>query len=108
MFPPPPPAPDSCKNQIILIPSLVAALVKLNIKTSVEDLMKAVHEEDEARCVKSNEEAERALISNTTLQSDWGVNGPGARADLLAEEHCCRLMDLSREAFPDGKVPKNF
>jgi hypothetical protein len=65
MLPPPPPSPrsGSCKDQIIHIPSLAAALVKLNIKISVEDLMKAVHEEDEARRAKLNEEAERALLS---------------------------------------------
>lgn len=69
--------------------------------------MKAVHEEDEARRAKANEEAEHALTSNTTLQPDEGVNGP-ARADLLVKE--CRrcLMDLTRMAFPDGKFPKSF
>lgn len=60
---------DSCKDQIIHnihIPSLAATLIKLNINISVEDLMKAVDsEEDETRHAqaKSNEEAERALLS---------------------------------------------
>ncbi|KIK07135.1 hypothetical protein K443DRAFT_88036 [Laccaria amethystina LaAM-08-1] len=111
MLPPPPPPPSprsgSCKDQIIHIPSLAAALVKLNIKISVEDLMKAVHEEDEARRAKLNEEAERALLSKLTPQPDEGVSGP-ARSNLLAKERRRRLMDLTREEFPEGKVPKIF
>lgn len=55
--------PLNFKHQIIHIPSLAAALIKLNIKISVEDLMKAVYEEDEARRAKSNEEAERTLLA---------------------------------------------
>lgn len=57
--------PLNFKHQIIHIPSLAAALIKLNINISVEDLMKAVYEEDEARRARAklNEEAEHALLS---------------------------------------------
>ena len=55
--------PLNFKHQIIHIPSLAAAPIKLNIQISVEDLMKAVYEEDEARRAKSNEEAERTLLA---------------------------------------------
>ena len=37
-----------------------------------------------------------------TLQPDEGVNSIFGRADLLAKERR-RLMDLTREAFPEGK-----
>ena len=48
-----------------------------------------------------------------TLQPDEGVNSVSvpARAHLLAKEHrlrCLRLMELTREAFPEGKVSKDF
>ena len=39
-----------------------------------------------------------------TLQPDEGVNSVFGRANLLAKERR-RLMDLTREAFPEGKVP---
>ena len=34
--------------QVVRIASLAAALVKLNIKVSIEDLLKAIHDESEA------------------------------------------------------------
>lgn len=47
------------------------------------------------------------LLLAVTLQPDEGVNSP-TRADLLVKERRCRLMDFTRETFPQGKVPKSF
>ena len=49
LLPPPPPA-DALL--VVHITSLAAALAKLNIKIPVEDLIKVIHEEDEAKRVK--------------------------------------------------------
>jgi hypothetical protein len=62
MLPPPSPA-DSL--QVVHIDSLAAALAKLNVKIAIEDLLKAIHDEDEAKRVKVTAEAiqRRAALS---------------------------------------------
>ena len=52
--PPPPPA-DTL--QVVHIDSLAAALAKLKVKIKIEDLIKVVHDEDEAKRVKIAAEA---------------------------------------------------
>ncbi|KAG5645638.1 hypothetical protein DXG03_005629 [Asterophora parasitica] len=44
--------------QVIRIDSLAAALAKLNANISIDDLLKAIHEEDEAKRVKAAAVAE--------------------------------------------------
>jgi hypothetical protein len=62
MLPPPPPA-DAL--QVVHIASLAAALAKLNVKIPIEDLIKVIHDEDEAKRVKVAAEAtqRRAALS---------------------------------------------
>lgn len=63
MLPPPPPADEA--PQVIHIASLAAALAKLNVKIPIDDLIKAIHDEDEAKRVKVTAEAtqRRAAVS---------------------------------------------
>ncbi len=65
MLPPPPPA-DSL--QVVHIASLTAALAKLNVKIPIEDLIKVIHDENEAKRVKVTAEAtqRRAAVSRRT------------------------------------------
>ena len=65
MLPQPPPSPPLDPFETVHIRSLAAALAKLNIKVQIEDLLKAVHEEDEAwRAESAAEEAQlRAAMS---------------------------------------------
>jgi hypothetical protein len=62
VLPPPPPA-DSL--QVVHIDSLAAALAKLNVKIPIEDLLKVIHDEDEAKRVKVTADAvkRRAVLS---------------------------------------------
>lgn len=50
MLPPPPPQADTL--QVVHIDSLTAALAKLEVKINIEDLVKVIHDEDEAKRVK--------------------------------------------------------
>ena len=63
MLPPPPPQADTL--QVVHIDSLEAALAKLNVKIPIEDLIKAIQDEDEAKRVKATAEAtqRRAALS---------------------------------------------
>ncbi|KAJ6551598.1 hypothetical protein B0H19DRAFT_1378289 [Mycena capillaripes] len=109
--------------QVVRIDSLVAALDKLNIKIPVGDLMKAIHEEDEARRKLTPEGTQRrAALSMLALQpiqpsaaldftpvSRFIANPPEpANVDPLRKERRRRLLELTKEAFPDGKVPDPF
>lgn len=58
---PPPPPPDLFGVVCIDIDSLAAALVKLNIKVPIEDLLRAIQDEDEVKYAK--EAAEAAQVS---------------------------------------------
>ena len=62
MLPQPPPSPPLDPLESVRIGSLAAALVKLNINVPIEDLLKAVHEADEARRAES-EAKNRAAMS---------------------------------------------
>ena len=59
----PPPPVDTL--QVVHIASLAAALAKLNVKVPIEDLIKVIHDEDEAKRVKATAEAtqRRAALS---------------------------------------------
>ncbi|KDR76694.1 hypothetical protein GALMADRAFT_139590 [Galerina marginata CBS 339.88] len=123
MLPPPPPA-DSF--QVVHISSLAAALAKLNINIPIEDLIKAINEEDEARRVKSTAQvnsAERhAALSKLALQpieasvgveittvSKFIPNPPKpTNVDPLAKQRRRRLIELTKQAFPDGNVADPF
>ncbi|KAF8886667.1 hypothetical protein CPB84DRAFT_1787304 [Gymnopilus junonius] len=66
MLPPPPPPDNSL--QVVYIPSLIAALAKLDIKVPVEDLLRAIHDEDEARRSELNDrgiQQRRAALSKS-------------------------------------------
>ena len=52
--------PPPLRDTYINIDSLAAALVKLNIKVSVEDLLRTIHDEDEVR--RAKQAAERAQL----------------------------------------------
>ena len=72
MLPQPPPSTPLDPLGAVRIRSLAAALVKLNIKVSIEDLLRAVHEEDEAwRAESDAEEAQlRAAMSKRQSTAD--------------------------------------
>jgi len=61
-LPPPRPSKD---YQHVRTASLAAALVKLDIKISVEDLLKAIHDEDEA--MRAEQSAKRKLATYSLL-----------------------------------------
>ncbi|KAJ7224769.1 hypothetical protein C8J57DRAFT_1025179, partial [Mycena rebaudengoi] len=118
-LPPPPQSPPADSLQVVQISSLAAALEKLNIGIPVEDVIKAVHREDEAKRSTSSAQAtqRRAALSNRNstriLTPSLTMNLPSARrttpdADPLAKERRRRLVELTQEAFPDGKVPDPF
>ncbi|KAI0746080.1 hypothetical protein C8Q76DRAFT_49711 [Earliella scabrosa] len=118
---PPPPA-DAL--QVITISSLAAALAKLHVDISIEDIIEAVQDENEAQRAKLTTEAtnRRAALSQLALE----LNEPSAglkmttvskfiskpnkptNVDPLAKERRRRLIELTQEAFPDGKVPDPF
>jgi hypothetical protein len=62
ILPRPPPV-DSL--QVVHIDSLAAALTKLNVKIPIEDLLKVIHDEDEAKRVEVTADAvqRRAALS---------------------------------------------
>ena len=54
MFPPPPPPDDA-----LHIASVAAEITKLNVKIPIEDLIKAIHDADEAKRIEATAEAIR-------------------------------------------------
>ena len=71
MLPPPPP---SDFILVVHVDSMAAALAKLNIKVPVEDLVKAIREEDEAKGIKlftgvALSECKSALIPSSLSDS---------------------------------------
>ncbi|GBE84298.1 hypothetical protein SCP_0602760 [Sparassis crispa] len=117
-MPPPLPANDL---QVVSIDSLEAALAKLAIKISVNDIVSVIREEEEAKRVKliARASERRATLSNLALNpleqpsglqftttSKFIADPPKpAKADPLAKERRRRLLDLTEQTFPDGKVP---
>ena len=51
---PPPPLPVDRDFQVVNVASLTAALAKLNVDVSVEDLLEAIRKEDKARMARLN------------------------------------------------------
>ncbi|KAF8886879.1 hypothetical protein CPB84DRAFT_1535611 [Gymnopilus junonius] len=118
----PPPTADTL--QVVHVSSLAAALAKLNINISIEDLLKVIHDEDEARRVKLTTEASqrRAALSMLALQPTEATAGlkfttvskfipkptKPTNVDPLAKERRRRLLELTKQSFPDGKVPDPF
>ncbi|KAF8905225.1 hypothetical protein CPB84DRAFT_1745551 [Gymnopilus junonius] len=120
----PPPLPDN-SLQVIYIPSLIAALAKLDVKVPVEDLLRAIHDEDEARCSELNDRAiqqRRTALSKFALQppkagislnittvSEFVPNPPKPPIpDPLVKEHRHRIIELTKQAFPNDNVPDPF
>ncbi|KAF9473231.1 hypothetical protein BDN70DRAFT_843746 [Pholiota conissans] len=123
MLPVPRGPPPADGLQSIKISSLEAALAKLNINISIETLLKTIHDEEEARRVKLTAER-RIALSKLALQPRPSEPTAGlevttvshfvpkptkpANIDPLAKKRCRRLLELTKEAFPDGKVPDPF
>ncbi|KAJ7654308.1 hypothetical protein B0H17DRAFT_1146804 [Mycena rosella] len=119
---PSPPLADSL--QVVQISSLAAALAKLNIEIPVEDVVKAVHREDEAKRATSSAQAtqRRAALSKLALYPTKQSTGlhmttvskfipkptTPTNVDPLAKERRRRLVELTKDSFPDGKVPDPF
>jgi len=120
----PSPSPDPA-DEVVRVTSLAAALDKLNVKIPIEDLVKAIHDEEEAERMKLTAEAmeRRAMPSKLALQPTQSpttglkfitvskfVPEPTkpAKVDPLAKQRRIRLLELSKQAFPDGKVPDPF
>ncbi|KAM6493678.1 hypothetical protein JOM56_010039 [Amanita muscaria] len=106
MFPPPP---SNDELQVVHIASLAAALDKLNIKIPIEDLLKVIHDEEEARRVKLTAEFARLTEAAAGLRISTVVPKPTkptkpANVDPLTKERRRRLLELTQQAFPDGKV----
>jgi len=96
---------------IVYIDSIAAALTKLNIKVPIEDLVKVIHEEDEAR--RAKEAAQRPPVPSgsestpqpTESKSDSNSTKPSDVDPLVRERRRRRILELTEEAFPDGNVP---
>lgn len=111
----PPPLQDDTL-QVIHIASLAAALAKLNVKIPIEDFLKVIHDEDEARRVKVAAEAtqHRAALSELALQPTMTSAGlefttdsksvpkPTKPADIdpLAKDRRRRLLELTNSPSP--------
>jgi hypothetical protein len=65
MLPPPP----TDALQVVRVTSLAAALAKLNVKIPIEDLIKVIHDEDEARRVKLTAEATQRRVALSKRKS---------------------------------------
>jgi len=123
------PPPSAGSFQVVHIASLEAVLAKLNIKIPVEDFIKAIHDEEEARHVEPTAEATQLLARSLQRTSPFPVTLrpmetagtvftpvpqfiPGsptpANDDPLAKERRRRLVELAEQAFPDGKFPDPY
>ena len=67
---PPPPTADAL--QVVHISSLAAALAKLNVNISIENLIKVIHDEDETRRVKTIAEGTQRRAALSTRKSASG------------------------------------
>ncbi|KAF8911432.1 hypothetical protein CPB84DRAFT_1761807 [Gymnopilus junonius] len=91
----------------------------------VEDLLRAIHDEDEARRSELNNRAiqqRRAALSKFALQppeagvglnittvSEFVPNPPKpTNPDPLAKERRHRIIELTKQAFPNDNVPDPF
>ncbi|KAJ6551524.1 hypothetical protein B0H19DRAFT_1264163 [Mycena capillaripes] len=114
ILPPPPPADESL--HLVHINSLEAALDKLNIQIPAKDLIKAIRDKDEAR--RTVDETQRGAVLSllalqptklkaglniTTLSRFVPKSNDPVDADPLVQERRRRLVELAKEAFPDGK-----
>jgi len=130
--PPPgdmPPPPSDGSFQVVHIASLEAVLAKLNIKIPVEDFIKAIHDEEEARRVEPTAEATQLLARSLQRTSPSfpvtlppmepaGTLNPVPKFiprsptptndDPRAKERRRRLVELAEQTFPDGKAPDPY
>ncbi|CAA7264871.1 unnamed protein product [Cyclocybe aegerita] len=125
MMPPPPPV-NVNSPQVVQISSLTAVLARLGITIPIEDVIKAVHDENEANRAKLTAEATKRRAALRKLALEPIKASPGLKittvskfvpkptpteptnVDPLAKERRRRLVELTKEAFPDGKVPDPF
>ncbi|KAJ6468936.1 hypothetical protein C8R45DRAFT_436075 [Mycena sanguinolenta] len=115
---PSPPLADSL--QVVQISSLAAALAKLNTGVPFEDVIEAIHREDEAKRATLSAQAtqRRAALSKLALYPTKPSAGlhmttvskfipkptTSTNVDPLAKERRRRLVELTKDSFPDGKV----
>ncbi|KAF7306284.1 hypothetical protein MIND_00419300 [Mycena indigotica] len=113
----PPPPPTRSKFDVISVDSLEAALKKLDANIALQDILDAIHEEDERRAVQVEER--HAAVTELTWQpaaglemttvSEFIANPPEPiDVDPLREQRRRRLLELTKEAFPDGIIPNPF
>jgi len=107
----------------------VAVLAKLNIKIPVEDFIKAIHDEEEARRVEPTAEATQLLARSLQRTSPSFpvtlplMEPPGTLTpvpkfiprsptptndDPRAKERRRRVAELAEQTFPDGKAPDPY
>ncbi|KAK7064827.1 hypothetical protein R3P38DRAFT_59184 [Favolaschia claudopus] len=98
MTPSPPPPPGFADPLRVSISSIKAALEKLDIGIPVEDVVKAVQAE----------EAAQLATHPTTQYADTNTTLVPCDLTQRVKERRRRLMELTREAFPDGKVPAPY
>ncbi|KAI0299628.1 hypothetical protein BC826DRAFT_1102734 [Russula brevipes] len=106
----PPPLPDG-GFEVFTIDSLEAALEKLNIDVSVKDIISVIRELEEAKRAKqlALHPPERSLGLQFTTTSQFVEHPPSPeKADPRAKERRNRLLELTKQRFPDGKVPDPF
>jgi len=124
MLPASAPPPPGFGLQFVSIDSLKAALAKMDIKLPVDDIIRVVHEVEEAKHAetpsnrKSPATAARLLpfmLSNMLVPLHPPEHLSGLtptpcvvehppRPDPLTIERRRRLMELTKEAFPGGRV----
>ncbi|TDL15929.1 hypothetical protein BD410DRAFT_795915 [Rickenella mellea] len=116
MSPPTPPP------EFIHVSSITAALAKLDLNIPLEDLLKLIKDEDEARRAEMTAKRRAALRSLALEPIDGPPVGLGfttvskfvpnptepISVDPLWNERCRRLVELTKQAFPDGKVPDPY
>ncbi|KAJ7174546.1 hypothetical protein C8R46DRAFT_1081189 [Mycena filopes] len=95
--------------QVVHISSLAAALAKLNIGIPVEDVIEAVRHEEANRATLDAQALATGTLAphmhpiNTTPVAKFIPNPPPrTNFDPLAKERRRRLLELTKEAFPNG------
>ena len=93
MLRPPPPRADALHWQVVRIASLAAALAKPNVKIPIEDLIKVIQDEDEAKRVKVTAE----------------VTQRGAALRLSERKSACHACSLTTNLANAGsRSPTNW
>ncbi|KAF9022462.1 hypothetical protein BDZ89DRAFT_1070630 [Hymenopellis radicata] len=99
------PSPPDHALQVVHVDSLEAALTKLGIQVSMKDLLRTIHEMEEA---KRKELYPFPPTGRLTPVAKFVEPNPNAPPDPARKERHRRLIELTKEAFPDGKMPEPF